>query len=89
MTARKPLYRQQLAQYLLPWEQQSTLANLGGQATGIYGSQGGQAATGISNLLGQLGTAQAMGTLGQRWTVERSLAGGIGGIQNVLKGLNA
>ena len=48
------LYRQQLAQHLLPWEQASTLAT-GGQATRLYGQQGQSATNAISNLLGRWG----------------------------------
>jgi hypothetical protein len=58
-------YRQRLGQFLLPWEQASTLANLGGQATGLYGTQGQNATNAISNLLGSLGQTQAQSTLGQ------------------------
>jgi hypothetical protein len=58
------LYRQQLSQHLLPWEQQSTLANLGGQAVSAYGTQGQRATSGISELLARLGQTQGQSTLG-------------------------
>jgi hypothetical protein len=59
------LYKQQLSQALIPWEQNSTLASLGAQVTGQLGSQGIASSSGISNLLGQLGTAQAGGATNQ------------------------
>ena len=83
------LYRQQLAQHLLPWEQQSTLANLGGQAVGMYGQHGQNATTAMANLLGQQGTAQAMGTLGASNAWGNALNSGVSSFQNILRGLNA
>jgi hypothetical protein len=59
------LYKQQLAQSLLPWEQNATLASLGAQVTGQLGNQGIASSSGISNLLGQLGSAQAGGATNQ------------------------
>ncbi len=82
------LYKQQLGQHLLPWEQQSTLASLGAQVTGQLGSQGIASSSGISNLLGQLGSSQAMGTLGSAGQWNQAIAGGVGGLQNILRGLN-
>jgi hypothetical protein len=83
------LYKQQLGQALLPWEQNSVLASLGGQMAGQLGSQGIASTSGISNLLGQLGSTQAMGTLGSAGQWNQSISGGIGGLQNILRGLNA
>lgn len=91
------LYKQQLAQHLLPWDQYSTLAQLGGQMTGQLGGQGVQATSGIANLLGQLGNAQAGGQLGsgQSWMSALGNVGNAvqGGLQNnallsALAGLN-
>ena len=79
-------YKQQLGQHLLPWEQASTLANLGGQATGMYGQQGQGATNAISNLLTQYGTAQAGGATNQAnsWMNALQNIGGAvqGGLQN-------
>ena len=83
------LYKQRLGAHLLPWEQQSTLANLGGQAVGMFGTQGQSAANSIANLLGQQGTAQGMGTLGSAGQWNQAIAGGVGSLQNILRGLNA
>ena len=83
------LYKQQLAQQLLPWEQQSTLAQLGAQVAGQLGNQGIASSSGISNLLGQLGTANAMGTLGQAGQWNQAIGGTVGSLQNILRGLNA
>ena len=44
MLASRALYKQQLGQYLLPWEQQSTLAESWRSGRGQYGQQG-QSAT--------------------------------------------
>lgn len=83
------LYRQQLTQHLLPWEQNSTLAQLGAQVTGQLGTQGIVSSSGISNLLGQLGSSQALGTLGSAGQTNQAIAGGVGSLQNILRGLNA
>jgi hypothetical protein len=56
---------------------------------GQLGSQGIASTSGISNLLGQLGSTQAMGTLGSAGQWNQSISGGIGGLQNILRGLNA
>jgi hypothetical protein len=82
-------YRQQLAQYLLPWEQSSTLANLGGQAVNMYGSQGGQASRGISDLLAQLGSAAGTGAAGQGLAWNRALGGATNQLPSILASLNA
>lgn len=82
-------YRQQLTQHLLPWEQSSTLASLGAQVTGQLGNQGIASSSGISNLLGQLGATQGMGTLGSAGQWNQAISGGVGSLQNILKGLNA
>ena len=82
------LYKQQLAQHLLPWEQYTTLANLGGQATGMFGNQGQAAASGISNLLGRLGESQGMGELGGALAWQRALGGATNNITGLLAGLN-
>ena len=83
------LYRQRLAAYMLPWEQNATLANLGGQAVGMYGNQGQSATSAIANLLGQQGTAQAVGTLGSANAWGNTINSGVASLQNVLRGLNA
>lgn len=83
------LYRQQLTQHLLPWEQNSTLAQLGAQVTGQLGNQGIASSSGISSLLGQLGSTQALGTLGSAGQQNQAIAGGVGSLQNILRGLNA
>lgn len=88
-TRQQAAYRQQLAQYLLPWEQASTLANLGGQATSMYGTQGGNASRGISDLLSQLGTAQGQGAAGQGLMWNRALTGATNQVPSLLAGLNA
>ena len=95
------LYKQRLAAHLLPWEQQGVLANLGGQAVGMYGQQGQGATTAISNLLGQVGTAQGQGALsqGNAWSNALTNVGGaansymqnqsyLQGLQGLLGGLN-
>lgn len=64
-TRQQAAYKQQLAQHLLPWEQQSTLASMGGQAVGMYGQQGQGATSAIANLLTQQGQAQAGGATNQ------------------------
>ena len=83
------LYRQQLAQYLLPFEQQSTLANLGGQAVGMYGSQGQSAANSIATLLGRQGEAQGTGAYGSGLSWMNALTGAGNQIRPLLSGLNA
>ena len=95
-------YRQQLAQYLLPWEQQSALAGYGAKATGQFGEEGAYVTRNIGSLLGQLGTAQAGGATNQANAWMNALTGlnkaGQGffgnqayeqGRQSVLSGLNA
>jgi hypothetical protein len=83
------LYRQRLAAYQLPWEQQSTLANLGGQAVGMYGQQGGAATRGISEMLGQLGSAQGTGAYGSGLSWMHALTGAGNQLPAALRGLNA
>ena len=83
------LYRQQLGQHLLPWEQASTLANLGGQATGMYGTQGGAATRGISDLLTQLGTAQGIAPAASGLSWQRALTGATNQVRPLLSALNA
>ena len=82
-------YRQQLAQHLLPWEQASTLANLGGQATSMYGTQGGTASRGISDLLAQLGTAQGTAPAASGLSWQRALTGATNQVRPLLSALNA
>ena len=82
-------YRQQLAQHLLPFEQQSTLANLGGQAVGMYGQQGQAATSGIARLLEALGGAQGTGAAGQGLAWTRALGGATNQLPSLLAGLNA
>lgn len=82
-------YRQQLAQYLLPWEQASTLAGLGSKATGQFGEQGAYTSRGISDLLSQLGTAQGQGAAGQGLMWNRAITGATNQLPSILAGLNA
>lgn len=88
-TRQQALYRQQLAQHLLPWEQQSTLATLGGQAVGMYGTQGQSAANSIATLLGRVGTAQGEAAAGSGLNWQRALTGAGNQIRPLLSGLNA
>ena len=101
-TRQQNAYKQQLAQYLLPWEQQSTLAKLGGEAVGMYGQQSQSASTAIANLMNQQGAAQAGGTTGgaNSWlnalqNVNTGIQGGLQnqqyqqGLRSILSGLNA
>ena len=83
------LYKQQLAQHLLPWEQNSTLAQLGAQVTGQLGNQGIASSSGISNLLGQLGTAQGMAPMGSALSWQKALGGATNQLPSILAGLNA
>ena len=57
-------YRQRLAQFLLPWEQQMGLATMGSNMAGQVGNQGQAYASGISRLLEMLGISQGQGSLG-------------------------
>ena len=88
-TRQQNLYRQQLAQHLLPWEQGSTLANLGGQGTSMYGTQGAQASRGISDLLAQLGSAQGTGRWGQAYPWQSAIQGGVKQLPDLLSSLNS
>lgn len=88
-TRQQQFYRQQLGQSLLPWEQASTLANLGGQATSMYGTQGGNASRGIADLLAQLGSAQGVGQYGSGLSWQNALTGAGNQIRPLLSGLNA
>ena len=83
------LYRQQLGQHLLPWEQSSTLAGLGQKATGTYGEQSAYNSRGISDLLAQLGTAQGVGQYGSGLSQQRALTGAVNQIPSLLASLNA
>ena len=83
------LYKQQLAQHLLPWEQNSTLASLGAQVTGQLGNQGIASSSGISNLLSQLGTAQGGGAAGSGLMWNRALTGATNQLPSILASLNA
>jgi hypothetical protein len=83
------LYKQQLQQHLLPWEQNSTLAQLGAQVTGQLGNQGVASSSGISNLLAQLGQAQGGGAAGSGLMWNRALTGATNQLPSILASLNA
>jgi hypothetical protein len=83
------LYKQQLAQSLLPWEQNATLASLGAQVTGQLGNQGIASSSGISNLLSQLGSAQGGGAAGSGLMWNRALTGATNQLPSILASLNA
>jgi hypothetical protein len=82
-------YRQRLAQFLLPWEQSSTLATLGGQAVGMAGQQGQSATNAISRLLEQLGQSRAGTTLGQALPGQTATNTVANTLASVLSRLNA
>ena len=82
-------YKQRLTQYLLPWERQSTLANLGSSAVGMYGTQGSKAASSISDLLAQLGLAQGSGEYGSGLAWQKGVTGAVKEAPSLLAGLNA
>ena len=64
------LFRQQMAQHLLPWEQQSTLANIGLNTVGARGTQSQNASNSIAQLLAQQGSAQALAPLNSATQME-------------------
>lgn len=71
------------------WNQWAALAGYGPQAAQQLATAGQQNATQQASLLGQLGSAQALGPLGGALNWQQALAGGVGGFTNLLKGLNA
>ena len=88
-TRQQNLYRQQLTQHLLPWEQASTLANLGGQAVSMYGQQGQGSTNAISRLLEQLGQTRAASTLGQALPQQTATNTVTNSLASVLSRLNS
>ena len=87
-TRQQNLYRQLLTQHLLPWEQQSTLANLGGQAVSMYGQQGQGSTNAISRLLEQLGQSRAATTVGQALPQQTATNTITNSLASVLSNLN-
>ena len=82
------LFRQQMAQHLLPWEQQSTLANIGLNTVGARGAQSQNASNSIAQLLAQQGSAQALAPLNSATQMNNATNAGTSAIQNLLRGLN-
>jgi hypothetical protein len=71
------------------WNRWSSLAGLGQTSVGQLATSGQNIANQQATLLGQLGSAQAMGQLGPAYNWNQALAGGASAIGNLLKGLNA
>ena len=82
------LFRQQMAQHLLPWEQQSTLANIGLNTVGARGTQSQNASNSIATLLAQQGSAQAMAPLTSSTAWNNASKGGVTAIQDLFRNLN-
>lgn len=70
------------------WNRYAALAGLGQTAAQQLGTQGQAAQTQLNSLLAQLGSARALGPLGSGLNWQQALKGGVGSIQNVLRGLN-
>ena len=88
-------YQRQLAQYNSRQQNQNTrwnrwagLAGVGQTAANQLGETGYATQRNLSSLLAQLGTAQGMGTLGSAGQWNQAIGGTIGGLQNLLRGLN-
>jgi hypothetical protein len=71
------------------FNQWGTMAGYGQTAAGQLGLGGQNTANQQASLLGQLGSTQAMGTLGSQYNWNQALGGGTTAIGNLLKGLNA
>ena len=98
---RQQLYSQQLAEMVRQWNQASGLAQTGQLSAGQLDTQGAANTQQMTNLLSQLGTAQAGGALGgaNSWMNALSNVGGavqgyagqqayMQGLQSILAGLN-
>lgn len=98
---RQQLYTQQLAEMVRQWNQASGLAQTGQLSAGQLGTQGAANTQQMTNLLSQLGTAQAGGALGgaNSWMNALTNVGGavqgyagqqayMQGLQSSLAGLN-
>jgi len=82
-------YQQQLAELQRQWGQFSTLAGYGQTATNQVGNQGLYANEALGKLYGQLGSSQAIGTLGQAGQWQGGLNSILGAGNTLLKNLNA
>ena len=71
------------------WNQFASLAGTGQTALGQLGIAGQNITNQQANLLGQLGSTQAMGTLGSQYNWNQALGSGATAFQNLLRGLNA
>lgn len=71
------------------WNQFAGLAGLGQTSIGQLSTAGQNNAQQQASLLGQLGSAQALGPLGGALNWQQAISGGVGSLQNILRGLNA
>jgi hypothetical protein len=82
-------YQQQLAEQQRQWGQYSTLAGYGQTATNQVGNQGLYANEALGKLYGQLGSADALGTIGQAGQWQGGVNSILGAGNTLLKNLNA
>lgn len=71
------------------WDRWASLAGMGPVAAQQLGTQGLYNANQMGTLLGQLGSSQAMGTLGSTANLNQGIAGGINSLTSLLGRLNA
>ena len=81
-------YNSRNQQQTMDWNRWASMAGYGTQAAQQLQAGGQANANQVSSLLGQLGTAQGMGTLGQAGQWNQAIAGGVSSLQNLLRGLN-
>jgi hypothetical protein len=82
-------YAQQIAELTRQWNQFASVAGLGQLAGSQLGQLGAGYAGQMGNLYGQLGTAQALGPLGQAQGFQTALGGLTNNATAYLRGLNA
>ena len=82
-------YQQQLAELQRQWGNMSQVAGYGQSATNQVGNQGLYANEALGKLYGQLGSANALGTIGQAGQWQGSVNSILGAGNTLLKNLNA